>query len=80
MNENQIADIWMTFVEYFDKKHIDTAAERFVDLLADYGVSDETFKESLGNDSTLDDAIYYYLEVDSDADDANDSEEEDWDY
>ena len=78
MNEDQIADIWMTFREYFDKKHIDTAAERFVDLLADYGVSDQTFKESLGNDSVLDDAIHYYLDLDSN--DVIDDDEEDWDY
>ena len=75
MNEDHISDIWTMFKEYVDKKQMDLVAEKFVDLLADYGVSDETFKESLGSDSTLDEAIYYYLDLDND--DVND--EEDWD-
>jgi len=79
MNEDQIADIWMSFKEYLDKKHVEAAAEKFVDLCADYGVSDETFKEVLGNDSVLDDAIYYYLEIDSVDYDTN-IDDEDWDY
>jgi hypothetical protein len=72
MNEEQIADVWTMFKEYLDKKHVDVAAEHFIDLLADYGVSDETFKEVIGTDSTLDEAISYYLELDDDDD-------EDWD-
>jgi hypothetical protein len=76
MNEEQIADIWMTFKEYLDKKHIDTAAERFVDMLADYGVGDEIFKESFGHCSYLDAAIKYYLEMD---DMYLDSDEDEWD-
>ena len=72
MNEEQIADIWMLFKEYLDKKHTEMAAERFVDLLADYGVSDETFNDCFGIDSTLDNAIRYYLELDEeDEDDYN---------
>ena len=73
MNEEHIADIWTMFKEYLDKKHIETAAERFVDLMADYGMSDESFKEVLGHDSTLDEAIYYYLDIDED------NEDDDWD-
>jgi hypothetical protein len=64
MTEEQIADVWMTFKEYLDKKQIDTAAERYVDLLADYGVADEVFKECFGNCAYLDAAIKYYLEMD----------------
>tara|TARA_B110000503_G_scaffold66669_1_gene104631 strand:- start:299 stop:526 length:228 start_codon:yes stop_codon:yes gene_type:complete len=74
MNEEHISDIWTMFKEYVDKKHIEMAAEKYVDLLADYGVSDETFKEVLGHDSALDSAIQYYLDIDNDTDD-----EEDWD-
>jgi len=66
MSEEQIADIWMLFKEYLDKKHIEMAAERFVDLLADYGVSDETFNDCFGIDAQLDNAIRYYLELDED--------------
>ena len=67
MNDEQIIEFWSLLKEYVDKKHIDIVAEKYVDMLADYGVSDETFKESLGNDSKLDDAIGYYLEIDADA-------------
>jgi len=73
MNEEQIADIWMMFKEYLDKKHVEIAAERFVDLMADYGVSDETFKDLLGTDKDLDYAINYFLDLDED--DYEDDEE-----
>jgi hypothetical protein len=53
---------------------MDLVAEKYVDLLADYGVSDETFKEVLGTDSSLDEAISYYLDLD-----AVDDDEEEWD-
>ena len=66
MDEAQIVDIWTMFKEYLDKKHIEMAAERFVDLCADYGVSDEAFKDALGNDGALDAAINYYLDIDTD--------------
>jgi hypothetical protein len=75
MNEEQIADIWTVFKEYIEKKNLDIAAEKFVDTLADYGVSDETFASVLGVDGTLDDAINYYLDFDTDEDD---SDEEDY--
>ena len=73
MNEEEISDLWMMFKEYLDKKHIEMAAERFVDLLADYGVNDETFTDVLGTDDALDYAINYYLDDDSDIID------DDWD-
>ncbi len=76
MNEEQIADVWMLFKEYVDKKHIEMAAERYVDMLADYGLSDLAFQELMGNDTVLDTAINYYLEVDDDVHD--DEEEEDY--
>ena len=76
MNESHVVDIWMMFKEYLDKKHVEMAAERFVDLCADYGISDEAFKDSLGNDSSLDHAIGYYLDLDNE--DVLDEEQE-WD-
>jgi hypothetical protein len=76
MNEEQIADVWMMFKEYLDKKHIEMAAERFVDLLADYGISDETFQELIGTDAQLDSAINYYLDLDDE--ETYEDEEEDW--
>ena len=76
MNEDQIADVWTMFKEYLDKKHVEMAAERYVDLLADYGVSDETFKECFGHDSVLDAAIKYYLDLDEDNEDYEDEWED----
>jgi hypothetical protein len=75
MNEEQIADIWTLFKEYLDKKQIDVVAEKFVDLLADYGVSDETLQDCLGIESNLDHAINYYLDDEVDEDD----DYNDWD-
>lgn len=71
LNETQIGDIWLLFADYIDKKHVETAAERYVDLLADYGVSDRTLQHATGVDPNLDQAIEYYLdedEVDEDDD------------
>ena len=77
MNEEQIADVWTLFKEYLDKKQIDIVAEKFVDLLADYGVSDETLKDCMGIEGNLDNAIDYYLDADIDPDDDVDNEWED---
>ena len=68
MDETHIADIWMMFKEYIDKKQLEIAAERYVDLLADYGVEDEAMQAAAGSDTVLDDAISYYLELDEDPD------------
>jgi hypothetical protein len=76
MEEEQVVDVWMMFKEYLDKKHVEMAAERFVDLCADFGVSDEAFQNALGNDSALDYAINYYLDLEDE--DVLD-EERDWD-
>ena len=46
LNETQIGDIWLLFKEYVDKKVQDAAAERFVDLMADHGVSDKIFEDA----------------------------------
>jgi hypothetical protein len=75
MNEDQIADVWMMFKEYLDKKHVEMAAERFVDLIADYGTSDEVFTDLLGTETALDNAINYYLDLDEE--EVFDDEEED---
>ena len=72
LNETQIGDIWLNFVEYLDKKQLETVAERYIDLLADFGVSDRTLQGATGVDEILDQAIAYYLnddEIDEDEDD-----------
>jgi hypothetical protein len=74
LNETQIGDIWLLFSEYIDKKQIEMAAERFIDLLADYGVSDKVLQSATGVDGNLDQAIEYYL--DDDYDDSDDDYKE----
>ncbi len=69
LNETQIGDIWVLFSDFIDKKQLEVAAERYVDLLADYGVGDRTLQSACGIDKTLDDAIEYYLDEPSDEDD-----------
>ena len=72
LNETQIGDIWLNFVEYLDKKQLETVAERYIDLLADFGVSDRVMQGATGVDEILDQAIAYYLnddELDEDDDD-----------
>lgn len=78
MNENQIADIWMLFKEYVDKKLIEAVAERYVDLLADLGISDKVMESATGIDDDLDTAIEYYL--DQGNEEEEDFEEDNWDY
>jgi hypothetical protein len=77
MNENQVADVWMLFKEYVDKKALESLAERYIDLLADHGISDKVLKESIGYDDNLDEAIEYYLGQDSEE---SVDEEDNWDY
>lgn len=74
LNETQIGDIWLNFVEYLDKKQLENVAERYIDLLADFGVSDKVFKGAIGIDDTLDQAIGYYLDDDEEDDDYKEME------
>ncbi len=72
LNETQVGDIWLNFVEYIDKKQLETVAERYIDMLADFGVSDRVLQNATGVDEILDQAIAYYLnedELDEDDDD-----------
>jgi hypothetical protein len=64
LSETQIGDVWLMFVEYIDKKQLEVIAERYVDLLADFGVSDRTLSNATGVDEILDQAISYYLNDD----------------
>jgi hypothetical protein len=76
MTEEQIVDVWGLFKEYIDKKQLEVVAEKYVDLLADYGTSDQVLIESLGSSASLDEAINYYL--DSDEEEDEDYDEEDY--
>jgi hypothetical protein len=62
MNENQIADIWMLFKEYIDRKIVDSVAERYVTMLIDHDVSEKQLENAIGFDDVLDDAISEQLE------------------
>ena len=72
LNETQIGDVWLNFVEYLDKKQLETCAERYIDLLADFGVSDRVLQNASGVDDILDQAIGYYLNDDESAEDDED--------
>jgi hypothetical protein len=78
LNETQIGDIWMLFSDFIDKKQIETVAERYVDLLADHGVTDRIMQNATGVDATLDSAIEYYLDEEDAANDEDDVEELDF--
>ena len=75
-NASQIVDIWHLFKEHADKKQIEICAEKYIDLVADYGASDMILRECLGNCDYLDEAIRYYLDIGEDDDDYIDN---DWD-
>ena len=68
LNETQIADVWILFSEFIDKKNHEAVAERYVDLLADFGTTDRVLEGATGVDNILDQAIEYYLDEDSDED------------
>lgn len=69
MQDDEAVEVWNLIRNYIDKKQMIIAAERYVDLLADFNFTDQQFEDCLGYDSTLDSAIMYYLD--------NDFEEED---
>ena len=75
LNETQIADVWLLFSEFIDKKQLEAVAERYVDLLADLGVSDRALQGATGNDEHLDAAVAYYLEDSENAEEDNDYDE-----
>ena len=65
LDSNKVIELWQFFKEYLDQKQIEVIAEKYVDLLADYGVPDEELQDAIGHDDILDDAINYYLDVDN---------------
>jgi hypothetical protein len=76
LNEAQIGEVWMLFADYLDKKQIDIVAERYIELLADYGVRDRVLQNVIGVDGVLDHAITYYLDEDNDEEDDDDDYKE----
>ena len=78
LNETQIGDVWMLFAEFIDKKQLEAVAERYIDLMADHGVTDRILQNATGVDDTLDSAIEYYLDEEDAADDEDDIQELDF--
>lgn len=62
MDESQIVDVWLVLKDSIDTKKLETAAERYVDVCADYGAEDIHFRDALGSCTALDGAINYYLD------------------
>ena len=77
MDSSLIVDMWNTFKENIDKKNIETVAERYVDVCADYGADDTHFRDAMGSCDILDAAISYYL--DENEEDMYDDEIDEWD-
>ena len=78
MNDESIVDIWIGLREYIDKKQIESAVTKFVDILVDNGVDDSMLRECIGHDNDLDNAIEYYLDEYPDEDEV-DYDSQDWD-
>ena len=68
MESSMIVDIWNTFKDSIDKKHIETIAEKYIDVCADVGTDDTAFRDAMGSCDFLDAAISYYLDIDEDHD------------
>ncbi len=68
MDEHQIADMWSLFREYVDNKNLEAVATKFIDLLADLGITEEELSGSLGVDNYLDNAINYFLDIEEEDD------------
>lgn len=76
MNESFVVEMWELLKEYSDKKHLSIVSEKYVDLLIDHGVTDQSLENALGHDDDLDEAIRDELELSDDDDDDDD----DYDY
>lgn len=68
MNESQIVEIWALFKTYVDKKSLADAAEKYVDVLVENGVSDSMLESAVGSEISLDRAIEYFLNEESEDD------------
>jgi hypothetical protein len=67
---SQVVEIWQFFKEYVDRKQpMDVVAEKYVDMMADYGVEDEEFQNAMGADEDLDQAIQYFLDLENSEED-----------
>ena len=77
MNESFVVELWELLKEYSDRKHLSIVSEKYVDLLVDHGISDQSLENALGHDDDLDDAIRNVLDIFDEDDDVDDG---DYDY
>ena len=77
MDSSLIVDMWNTFKDSIEKKNLETVAEKFIDVCADYGADDIHFRDAMGSCDVLDAAINYYL--DDDGYDTYEDEVDEWD-
>lgn len=68
MNETNIVEIWALFKTYVEKKSLADAAEKYVEVLVENGVSDSMLEAAVGSEIALDRAIEYYLNEESEDD------------
>ena len=68
MNETNIVEIWALFKTYVEKKSLADAAEKYVEVLVENGVSDGMLEAAVGSEIALDRAIEYYLNEESEDD------------
>lgn len=66
MNDDLILDMWDFIKELVDKKTVGSVAEKYVDILLEHGILEQSLKTAIGHDHDLDDAISYYLDDDED--------------
>ena len=67
---SQVVEIWQFFKEYVDRKQpMDVVAEKYVDMMADYGVEDDELQNAMGADEDLDQAIQYFLDLENSEED-----------
>lgn len=62
MEEDQVADVWMIFKEYIDKKHLNAVAERYIKILLDHSVGDDVLRSVSEVDESLANAIASHLD------------------
>jgi hypothetical protein len=74
MNEALIVELWDLLKEYGDKKQMSIIAERFVELIGEYGATEQNLEDVLGHDDALDEALREFLDIE------DDHSEEDYDY
>lgn len=73
-NPELIADIWILFSEFVDKRQQNEAAKRYVSLLDNRNVKTKTLLAAAEADVILEQAVQNYLDEEDDEDDVDELE------